>query len=106
MIYNTLALANATLGMFEFLYNEDDNDYLLQAYKGLGESGYTLINHDTATAVSFCQSASGDSLVVYAGNRWKVLSMEQEQLDELGVWFGCDELFKAAKHIMRNLDDK
>lgn len=93
MIYNTLALADATLAMINFLYTEDNADLVLESYRGEDEYGYKLINHKEEQTVSFCQSASGDDLVIYPSGEWE------------GVYFNCDDLFNAAKYIMERLEN-
>ena len=103
MIYNTMALANSVLAMVDFL-GTDTKEYILYAYKGLGESGYTLIRQGSDMSISFAQSASGDSLVVYPCDRWVVAKLTQEELDDISVYFGCDDLFNAAKYIIDSLE--
>jgi hypothetical protein len=104
MIYNTLTLADATLTLFKYLYNQDESHYVLEAWGSLGESGYKLTNQDTS--VAFAQSAAGDGLVIYSGDRWELPKWTQVKLDIIAVEFNCDDLFNAVKHIMETLGDE
>ena len=101
MIINTLLLPNATLALVEFLHDSSD-EYVVSAYKGAGESGYTIINNKGISnqSASFAQSAGGDSLVVYPTERWTISKLSLEELDDISEYFGCDNLFNAAKAII------
>lgn len=107
MIYSTMTLANALLSLIEF-FHDDKNEYVLNAFKGNSESGYTIISNRTSRSASFAQSASGDDIVVYCCDRWdltKLLMGDGDELDNIAMFFNCDNLNGAMEHILDYLND-
>lgn len=104
MIYNQLNLANALLALFEFFHDSEKNGYLLEAFKGCGESGYTLLCGRTDKSASFAQSAGGDDLVIYPCVRWDLYKLlhgdDRDAMDNIAVFFNCDDLKSAVDYLL------
>lgn len=102
MIYNNLLLANSVLALFDFYHDSDKNVYTLDAFKGEGESGYTVIKGDTGQSASFAQSACGDGIVMYCCERWDLYKLQhdddQDAMDNIAVYF--NNVHDALAHLL------
>ena len=103
MLYNCFTHANIVLAALEVLLRYTEDELILTAWKGLGESGYVITNQEQQISAAFCQSAGGDNIVVYAANHWKLIEMSVEELDDIAEFFSHDEPYGAARYILSSI---
>ena len=107
MIYNNLLLANSLLALFDYYHDSDKTDYVLEAFKGEGESGYTIIKSDTSQSASFAQSGGGDGIVIYCCCRWDLYRIQHrcdvDEMDNIALYF--NNVHDALAHLLDYFDE-